>query len=71
MDVRVGVNYYHNVAVSQATGLKTSEEVGIKNVNTDSFTDGLSSIEIGGFTSPLLGFLVSMRSPSCASRACG
>ena len=56
MDVRVGVNYYHNVAVSQAAGLKTSEEVGIKNVNTDSFTDGLSRIEIGGFSSPMLGF---------------
>jgi hypothetical protein len=56
LDVRFGVNYYHNVAISQAAGLKTSEEVGIKNANTDSFSDGLTRIEIGGFSSPLLGF---------------
>ncbi len=32
MDVRGGVNYYHNVAVSQGSGLRTSADVGIPGV---------------------------------------
>ncbi|HEY8203686.1 MAG TPA: TonB-dependent receptor [Pyrinomonadaceae bacterium] len=53
---RFGVSWYHNVAISQAAGLKTSDEVGIKNVNTDSFSSGLTSINISGFSGPVLGF---------------
>lgn len=60
MDVRVGVNYYKNVALSQAAGLKTSNEVGIRNANIDSFSDGLTQINIGGFSTPLLGFSASL-----------
>src|SRR5215813_7818081 len=53
---RFGVSWYHNVAISQAAGLKTSADVGIKNVNTDSFSDGLTQININGFSGPVLGF---------------
>src|SRR5215831_17929951 len=54
---RFGVSWYHNVANSQAAGLKTSDEVGIKNVNIDSFSDGLTQINIqNGFSTPTLGF---------------
>ena len=57
---RFGVSWYHNVAVSQADGLKTSEEVGIKNVNTDDFSSGLTQININGFSGPVLGFSASL-----------
>jgi len=56
LEGRFGVSWYHNVATSQATGLKTSSDVGIPNVNTDSFSDGLTSINIGAFDGPVLGF---------------
>ncbi|MBI1759953.1 MAG: TonB-dependent receptor [Acidobacteria bacterium] len=56
LEGRFGISWYHNVAVSQATGLKTSKDVGIPNVNTDSFSDGLTSINISNFDGPVLGF---------------
>ncbi len=61
MDLRVGVSNYKNVAISQGSGLKTSEEVGIKNANNDLFSSGLTQIEIqNGFTNPFLGFSASL-----------
>jgi hypothetical protein len=48
------------VAISQGHGLKTSEEVGIKGANLDDFSSGLTSINIGGFSGPVLGFANSM-----------
>ncbi len=60
MDVRGGVNYYHNVAVSQGSGLTTSADIGIPGVNIDDFTSGLTRITIGGHTSPVLGFVNSL-----------
>ena len=56
MDVRGGVNYYHNVTVTEGNGLTTSTEVGIPGANIDEFTSGLSRIHIGGYTEPVLGF---------------
>ncbi len=53
---RFGISWYHNVAISQGHGLKTSEEVGIKNVNTDDFSSGLTQLNISGFSGPVLGF---------------
>jgi hypothetical protein len=60
MDVRGGVNYYHNVALSQGHGLTTSADVGIPGVNLDDFTSGLSRITIGSYTAPVLGFVNSL-----------
>ena len=60
LEARFGVSWYHNVATSQAAGLKTSEEVGIKNVNTDDFSSGLTQINITGFSGPVLGFSASV-----------
>ena len=60
LEARFGVSWYHNVATSQAAGLKTSEEVGIKNVNTDDFSSGLTQININGFSAPVLGFSASV-----------
>jgi Carboxypeptidase regulatory-like domain len=60
MDVRGGVNYYHNVALSQGNGLTSSTDIGIPGVNLDEFTSGLSRITIGGYTAPVLGFVNSL-----------
>ena len=56
MDVRGGVNYYHNVTVTEGNGLDTSTEVGIPGANLDEYTSGLSRIRIAGYTEPVLGF---------------
>jgi len=60
MDVRGGVNYYHNVALSEGNGLTSSTDVGIPGANIDEFSSGLSRILIGGYTSPVLGFSPSL-----------
>ena len=59
MDVRGGVNYYHNVTWTEGNGLTTSTDVGIPGANLDEFTSGLSTIFIGGYSDPLLGFSAS------------
>ena len=60
LEARLGLSWYHNVATSQADGLKTSDEVGIKNVNTDDFSSGLTQVNINGFSGPVLGFSASV-----------
>ena len=60
MDVRGGVNYYHNIATAQGAGLTTSSDVGIPGANLDAFTSGLSRFTIGGYSSPVLGFSPSL-----------
>jgi hypothetical protein len=56
LDVRGGLNYYHNIAEAEGAGLQTSAEVGIPGANLDDFTSGVSRIEIGGYSAPVLGF---------------
>jgi hypothetical protein len=60
MDVRGGVNYYHNIATPEGAGLTTSTDVGIPGANLDDFTSGLSRFTIGGYTAPVLGFSPSL-----------
>lgn len=60
LEARFGVSWYHNVALAQAAGLKTSEEVGIRGVNVNDLSDGLTRIQINGFTNPVLGFSPSL-----------
>ena len=59
LDVRGGLNYYHNVTSTTANGLTTSADVGIPGANIDEFTSGLSQISIGGYSDPVLGFSAS------------
>jgi hypothetical protein len=59
LDVRGGMNYYHNVTTTEGNGLQTSTEVGIPGANIDEFTSGLSQISIGGYSDPVLGFSAS------------
>ena len=59
LDVRGGVNYYHNVTSTEGNGLTTSTEIGIPGANLDDYTSGLSQINIGGYSGPVLGFSAS------------
>ena len=59
LDVRGGLNYYHNTTVTTGDGLTTSTDIGIPGANLDAYTSGLSQINIGGYTGPLLGFSAS------------
>jgi hypothetical protein len=60
LEARYGLSWYHNVATTAADGLKTAEEVGIPGVNVSDFASGLTTINIGGFTGPVLGFVNSL-----------
>jgi len=59
LDLRGGLNYYHNVTGTEGAGLTTSTDVGIPGANIDDFTTGLSQISIGGYSDPVLGFSAS------------
>ncbi|MFN0121074.1 MAG: carboxypeptidase regulatory-like domain-containing protein, partial [Blastocatellia bacterium] len=60
LEARFGISWYHNVAITQAAGLKTSDEVGIRGVNVNESAAGLTRIQINGFTAPVLGFSPSL-----------
>jgi hypothetical protein len=60
MEARAGTSYYHNEALSAGAGLKTAQEFGIRNANVDEWTSGLTSIDVGGFSNPLVGFAASL-----------
>ncbi|MBM3757142.1 MAG: TonB-dependent receptor [Acidobacteria bacterium] len=57
---RVGVVRNRNDAVNNDRGLKTSEEIGIRGVNLDQWTSGLTEIRVNGYASPLVGFSPSL-----------
>jgi hypothetical protein len=57
---RFGIVRNRNDAINQDRGLKTSEEIGIRGVNLDEWTSGLSDIRISGYTTPLVGFSPSL-----------
>ena len=59
-EVRVGMSYYHNEAVSEADGLNTSEEVGISGVNLNRFSSGITTIDVAGYNGTLVGFAASL-----------
>jgi hypothetical protein len=59
LDLRGGLNYYHNTTVTTGDGLTTSKDVGIPGVNLDQYTSGLSNFGIGGYSDPILGFSAS------------
>jgi hypothetical protein len=61
LDVRAGMSYYHNQALTEGNGLNTSDEVGIRGANLDEFTSGLTHIQVnGGYSNPVLGFSPSL-----------
>ncbi|MBN8731967.1 MAG: TonB-dependent receptor [Acidobacteria bacterium] len=57
---RLGVVRNRNDALASDTGKKTSEEIGIRGVNLDDWTSGLTEIRVNGYSSPLVGFSPSL-----------
>jgi hypothetical protein len=57
---RFGVVRNRNDARSSDYGKKTSEEIGIKGVNLDDWTSGLTEIRINGYSRPVVGFSPSL-----------
>jgi hypothetical protein len=60
MEARGGMSYYHNQALAAGNGLTTSKDVGIPGANIDEWSSGLTQIDVGGFSSPLVGFAASL-----------
>ena len=58
--VRLGIAYYNNVAKQTGYGKATSTEIGIPGVNINDFTSGMVTINLGGYTTPLVGFSASL-----------
>src|SRR5262249_4445386 len=58
-DLRGGLNYYRNTTITTGNGLTTSSDIGIPGANLDAYTSGISTISIGGYGDPLLGFSAS------------
>ena len=56
MDARFGVSTYHNEALSAGSGLNTAAEVGIPGANLDTYTSGLTTINLQGYSNPTVGF---------------
>jgi hypothetical protein len=59
-EIRFGMSYYHNEAVSEADGLNTSDEVGISGVNLNRFSSGITTIDVAGYNGTLIGFANSL-----------
>jgi hypothetical protein len=59
-EFRVGVAHYHNEALPSDYGSNDSTALGIPGINTSQFNSGLVAINIGGFTTPLVGYSASL-----------
>ena len=55
-EVRFGFSRYRNDAIQQDYGSNISSEIGIPGINLDLSTSGLTTINIDGFTGPVVGF---------------
>jgi hypothetical protein len=54
-EIRLGLNHYKNVAQNVDYGTDASDAIGIPGVNVDAATSGLASIDIGGYSTPIVG----------------
>jgi hypothetical protein len=65
-EIRFGRTHHHNEAISEAHGLNTSEEFGIRGVNLNEFTSGITTIDVTGYAASggpngyLIGFETSL-----------
>ena len=62
VETRLGLSHYHNVALNADTGSNASDAIGIKGVNLNGFTSGLTNIRFSGINSdnPLVGYSSSL-----------
>lgn len=59
-EVRFGRTHHHNEAIGEDYLLKTSDEFGIRGVNLNNFTSGITTIDVGGYSDYLIGFETSL-----------
>lgn len=59
-EFRFGVNRYRNDAQQVDYGSKASEAIGIPGVNLDDWTSGLASVDITGYSNPVVGYSASL-----------
>ena len=60
-EARFGISHYRNIARNADYGTNASDALGIRGVNLDPFTSGMTAIDIqGGFSSPMIGYSASM-----------
>jgi len=59
-DFRFGVMRYRNDAKNQDNGSNASDAIGIKGVNLDWFTSGLTGVNVNGYGNPIVGFSASL-----------
>ena len=59
-EVRFGRTHHHNEAIGEDYLLKTSEQLGIKGINLNDFTSGITTIDVGGYSDYLIGFETSL-----------
>ena len=59
-EIRFGRTHHHNEAIGEDYLLKTSDEFGIRGVNLNDFSSGISTINVGGYSDYLIGFETSL-----------
>lgn len=59
-EFRAGVLRYRNDARNTDIDLRTSDELGIPGVNVTPFTGGITTVNVNGFSNPLVGFSASL-----------
>jgi outer membrane receptor protein involved in Fe transport len=60
-ELRLGVSYYHNVALPSDYGLNDAANIGIPGVNISPFTSGMVGIQVNnGFSNPIVGYSPSL-----------
>ena len=59
-ELRGGVDHYRNVAQSSDYGTTASTDLGIPGVNLDAATSGLVGIDLGAYSSPMVGYSASL-----------
>jgi len=57
---RLGVGRYSNKAENLDIGTNASETLGIRGVNLDRWSSGLTTISVGGYADPLVGYVNSL-----------
>ncbi len=59
-EVRFGRTHHHNEAIAEDYGTTTSQDLGIKGINLNAFTSGITTINVGGYNDYLIGFETSL-----------
>lgn len=56
MEARAGVDHYYNTAQPSDYGSDSSTAIGIPGINTSLFNSGMTTIQISGYSTPLIGY---------------